>query len=123
MTYNNIIEMKKFREEEIQRAVRSTARKRYRIKSTFKFATFIAIIGAIIFFSALTVINADFAIADSKDSYITYVVKPGDTLWEIATSEMDANVDVRKSVYIIEETNKISSADLKPGMELIIPIR
>jgi nucleoid-associated protein YgaU len=50
----------------------------------------------------------------------TYVVQPGDTLWNIALS-VDKQHDTRAVVDEIERLNGMTSADLKPGQVLILP--
>jgi LysM repeat protein len=49
----------------------------------------------------------------------TYVVKPTDTLWSIAT-RTDAG-DVREGVWKLEQRNHLSSATLTPGQVLVLP--
>lgn len=57
----------------------------------------------------------------SKIKYSKIVVSPGDTIWSIATDYIDSNTDVRKLVYEIRDINKLSSAIILPGQELLIP--
>ena len=50
----------------------------------------------------------------------SYVVRPGDTLWEIATRQYDG--DPREGVWRIRERNGLRSADgLMPGQVLVLP--
>jgi LysM repeat protein len=49
----------------------------------------------------------------------TYVVRPGDTLWSIA-SRAGAG-DVREGVWEIEQRNHLRSAILQPGQRLRLP--
>lgn len=50
-----------------------------------------------------------------------HVVKPGDTLWAIAKLHMPDGADIREYVYLLRETNGLSSAHLTPGQLLSIP--
>lgn len=51
----------------------------------------------------------------------TVVVKPGDTLWALA-SEVDAAADPRTVIGTIIELNKLrSAADIHPGDRLVVP--
>jgi LysM repeat protein len=50
----------------------------------------------------------------------TYVVQPGDTLWNIALS-VDKQHDTRAVVDEIQRLNGMSSAELKPGQVLVVP--
>lgn len=61
--------------------------------------------------------------AKSNNNQITTVtVQEGDTLWSIASS-YNIDKDIRKSVYIIRELNKLDTAIIMPGQELMIPIK
>ena len=48
-----------------------------------------------------------------------YVVKPGDTLWELAVERYDG--DPREAVWRIRERNRLASSALAPGTELSLP--
>ena len=49
----------------------------------------------------------------------TYVVKPTDTLWSIATRTYAG--DVREGVWKLEQRNRLRSTTLTPGQVLQIP--
>ncbi len=51
----------------------------------------------------------------------TYVVRAGDTLWEIARSEVGEAADPRPVVARIAEVNGLDGADLEVGTELVLP--
>lgn len=48
------------------------------------------------------------------------VVQPGDSLWTIAAAQYPED-DVRAQVDAIESANHLSSAQLSPGEELVLP--
>jgi LysM repeat protein len=48
-----------------------------------------------------------------------YVVRPGDTLWSIASRT--GSGDVREGVWQIEQGNHLTSATLYPGERLRVP--
>lgn len=50
----------------------------------------------------------------------TYVVRPGDTLWAIASSRFPG-VDPRRAIAAIEGSNGLAGPDLVPGQALRIP--
>ena len=50
-----------------------------------------------------------------------YVVRPGDTLWELATNRYGG--DPREGVWRIRERNDLSGAELQAGMILYVPAR
>ena len=56
-------------------------------------------------------------------TYIEYYVKPGDTLWDIAKSYSNNNVDLRDFVREIEEKNQLTSAAIYIGDMLLVPTR
>lgn len=58
----------------------------------------------------------------NSNQYTTITVQEGDTLWSIASSN-NINKDIRKTVYIIRKLNKLDSAIILPGQELVIPIK
>jgi hypothetical protein len=57
--------------------------------------------------------------SDGAGPHVRYVVKPGDTLWEIADARLDG--DPREGVWWITERNGLSSPTLQPGQVLYIP--
>ncbi len=48
-----------------------------------------------------------------------YVVRPGDTLWEIADERYDG--DPREAVWRIQQRNGLTDATLAPGDVLVLP--
>jgi nucleoid-associated protein YgaU len=50
-----------------------------------------------------------------------YVVRPGDTLWELASERFGG--DPRAGVWEIRERNDLAGALLEPGMILYLPAR
>jgi LysM repeat protein len=49
----------------------------------------------------------------------TYVVRPADTLWSIATSHYPG--DPRAAVWRLKERNGLDDAILLPGQRLVLP--
>ena len=49
----------------------------------------------------------------------TYVVKPTDTLWSIASHSYAG--DVREGVWKLEQRNHLASATITPGQVLVLP--
>jgi LysM repeat protein len=48
-----------------------------------------------------------------------YLVKPGDSLWSIATGHYPG--DPREGVWKIEQRNRLAGATLQPGERLVLP--
>jgi nucleoid-associated protein YgaU len=59
------------------------------------------------------------AAGGSSHAGARHVVKPGDTLWEIASDHYDG--DPRGAVWRIQERNGLTSPALVPGMTLYLP--
>ncbi|MBO8167608.1 MAG: LysM peptidoglycan-binding domain-containing protein [Thermoanaerobacteraceae bacterium] len=76
--------------------------------------TMIFILGAAVF---------DFseARAGSDSGLAVVVVERGDTLWSIC-KELGVKGDLRLTIYRIREINGLSSADIYPGQELLVPV-
>jgi LysM repeat protein len=49
----------------------------------------------------------------------SYVVKPTDTLWSIASRSYGG--DVREGIWKLEQRNHLASATIRPGQRLILP--
>jgi LysM repeat protein len=49
----------------------------------------------------------------------TYVVKPTDTLWSIASRY--GGGDVREGIWKLEQRNHLATATLHPGQKLVLP--
>ena len=51
----------------------------------------------------------------------TYVVDPGDTLWEIADALAAPGADIRDTVDSIMELNSFDGATIYPGQAILLP--
>ena len=62
--------------------------------------------------------------ADAREAAPRVVVRPGDTLWEIARAVVGSEGDPRPLVERIREANGIASSEpLLPGTSLVVPAR
>lgn len=52
----------------------------------------------------------------------TYIVKPGESLWSYASAITPEGGNVSDSVERLEELNQMSSADLKAGDRIMVPV-
>ncbi len=51
----------------------------------------------------------------------TVVVRPGDTLWDIAAAALPS-ADPRSTINVIEDLNGLDAADgITPGLQLVVP--
>lgn len=96
-------------------------RKKYRIKSKFRFITSLVIMAGLFLgiFGAITGINVSTAL--TQPQYEQVCISSGDTLWKIANEYKGENTDTRKAVYEICKVNDIEASDLQPGMVISIP--
>jgi LysM repeat protein len=52
---------------------------------------------------------------------VTVVVRPGDTLWQIAAAHSSSG-DLRDAVRAIEQLNGLSDASIVAGQKLYVPV-
>lgn len=96
-------------------------RKKYRIKSKFRFITsMIIMIGLIVGgISLITGMNKSFAL--TQPQFTEVEVCYGDTLWDIANTYKSDDTDTRRAVYEICKANDIEASDLESGMVIQVP--
>ncbi|MBQ3611785.1 MAG: LysM peptidoglycan-binding domain-containing protein [Firmicutes bacterium] len=96
-------------------------RKKYRIKSKFRFITsMIIMIGLLVGgISLITGMNKSFAL--TQPQFTEVEVCYGDTLWDIANTYKSDDTDTRRAVYEICKANDIEASDLEPGMVIRVP--
>lgn len=85
-----------------------------------KLGRFVLII--IIISSILIPVTGYKAKGNNTVKYIKVTVYPGDTLWSIASEHNESKSDIRKVVHNIRTANKLDSAVIVPGQELVIPL-
>lgn len=96
--------------------------KKYRIKSKFRFVTFMIIViglavGAIGYFSGYGISTA----LTDPYSEVKVEVVSGDTVWDIAYEYKSSDKDIRKAVYEICQANELDDGHIEEGMTLTIP--
>ena len=101
--------------------MKETRGKKYRIKSKFRFITFVVVIAcmAVGIFGFASGLNTSVAITEPQNQQIE--VAAGDTLWDIANDYKSNDTDTRYAVYQICKANDISAEDLQAGMVITIP--
>jgi len=57
--------------------------------------------------------------SDGAGHEATYVVRPADTLWSIASTHYHG--DVRKGIWRIQERNHLATSTLTPGQAIVVP--
>lgn len=100
-------------------------RKKYRIKSKFRFTIFIAVlvVGAAFVSGTLLGFNDASSLSEepAEPAYITVEVCDGDTLWRLADEYGPRSADRRQVVYEICKVNNVDSGKIYPGQSLLIP--
>ena len=61
------------------------------------------------------------AVSAVSKSFITYTVRPGDTLWSYAKSITDKNGNISDSVDYLMQLNNLESPDLEVGQSIRVP--
>ena len=81
------------------------------------------IVSLALLFLAITPLAISLAFTDNT-TYTTVYVKPGDTVWQIASKYTTDKDDVREVVFEIRKINKLdNNAHVYPGQALKVPVR
>ena len=97
-------------------------KRKYRIKSKFRFTIFSAAVLVLAVFLTGTALGANDAASLSEEpSYIQVEIMAGDTLWNIASEYGPKDVDRRRIVYEICQINEIDAGSIRPGQAILIP--
>ncbi|MBV8066568.1 MAG: LysM peptidoglycan-binding domain-containing protein [Candidatus Eremiobacteraeota bacterium] len=70
---------------------------------------------------ALPMLSSMRLYAATAQSYVTVTVRPGDTLWSIASTHAGPSSDVQEVVDRISSANHLQGGSLQPGERLRIP--
>ena len=121
--YYKTIEKNKRSERADRTMMRTTGRRKYRIKSRLRFTIFIVILLLMTVTAANAVLGFYNADGLTEQEYMQIQVESGDTLWSIADEYMPDDMDRRESVHIISSANDINASQLYPGQILDIPVQ
>ena len=97
-------------------------KKKYRIKSKFRFTLFMTIAILMFISAAGTIIGANNAESLTRPVYSEITVQSGDTLWNLADEFGPDDKDLREVVFAICEINDISADSIYPGQTILIPV-
>lgn len=97
-------------------------KKKYRIKSKFRFTLFLSIAMVMVISLAGTLIGENHAESLTKPVYSEIIIQSGDTLWNLAEEFGPDDKDVRQVVYEICKINDISADSIYPGQTILIPV-
>lgn len=91
------------------------------LKNRERFFTFVILV-AIFIVGTIVLLNIDNnAFGYSQPEYRFVYIDQGDTLWNIAQSNIKPGKDIREYIYEIKQINNLSSSELFVGQELLIP--
>lgn len=86
-----------------------------------KHRALVTIIILVLLFTVFSILYA--RLAASSPEPVVYVVRKGDTLWNICKSYYGDNQDVRKMVWQVRELNGITDpGELQPGQQIYLPV-
>lgn len=96
-------------------------RKKYLLKSKLRFSVFITVLVLFIAMGLWVLLDSQGAVTADTQEYIQVQIADGDTLWQLAKDYMPKELDAREAVYIISNTNDLTSAEISPGQIIRIP--
>jgi len=98
---------------------RRAAARRRRLRGLSRLALLVVVLLATVW------IGVRVANATSNAASVTerqYVVRTGDTLWDLARRSYPGDLDTRQLIFRIERRNGLANADIHPGETLVLPI-
>lgn len=96
-------------------------KKKYKIKSKFRFTLFATLAIMLVISITGTVIGDNTSDSLTKATYAQIQVQAGDTLWNLAKEFGPENQDLRNVVYEICQLNHITADSIYPGQIISIP--
>jgi len=96
-------------------------KKKYYIKSKFRFTIFLVIILLTSVFSVSTLLGLNSVQSMTKPIYTEVQIESGDSLWTLAKEYGPTNTDPRRIIYKICLLNNITAENIQPGQVIMIP--
>lgn len=96
-------------------------KRKYKIKSKFRFTLFVALAIVLVMSLTSTIIGNNTADSLTKMTYSEIQIQSGDTLWNLAKEFGPKDQDTRKVVHEICKLNNISADTIYPGQIISIP--
>lgn len=90
------------------------------MKLTRKGKKCLVFVSVLILLSVFALSQISVSADKERPDYISYIVRPNDSLWSIA-EEYGNDDDIRKTVYEIQKLNGVEADSLKVGTRLFIP--
>ena len=96
-------------------------KKKYRIRSKFRFTLFLTVVILMAISLTGTIFGINDAESLTKPVYSEIMIQSGDTLWNLAEEFGPDDQDIREIVYEICKLNDISADSIYPGQTILIP--
>ncbi|NLY70579.1 MAG: hypothetical protein GX076_02695 [Clostridiales bacterium] len=96
--------------------------RKYRIKSHFRFCTFLTLALILIIVATGTVLGFNDSAGITKEQYVEIKIIAGDNLWNLARLYGPKDQDIRRIVHRICMINNISAHEIQPNQNILIPI-
>lgn len=97
-------------------------RKHIRIKSKFRFITFLVLLILVLGIGFGRITGIGVANGVNEPEYATVEVNTGDTLWNIAERYASNDQDVREVVYKISRINDLDQDTITAGQTIKVPL-
>ncbi|UQA79081.1 LysM peptidoglycan-binding domain-containing protein [Gardnerella vaginalis] len=95
------------------------ANKDYKKRKNKSFIRFIVFVALVCF--AWIIFTPKPAVSAVSKSFVTYTVRPGDTLWSYAKTITNKDSNISDSVDYLMQINNLDSADLEVGQSIRVP--
>lgn len=103
-------------------AYRGAVRRTNAVRSDRRGKVMAVVLAAALAWGGLAMLTAEPARSDTgATQVISYIVRPGDTLWSYASSITPAGQDVSETVDELISLNNLESGALRAGQRLIVP--
>ena len=96
-------------------------KKKYRIKSKFRFCAAVTIMLIILISATGNLIGENQALSLTKPAYTEIMIVTGDTLWDLAKAYGPTDRDIREVVHAICKINNTSADKIQSGQKILIP--
>lgn len=112
---NHLVLVKDYPQTPAKQPIRLTRRGR-------RVVALLALIPIVITFLLIGTRGAQASDASAAAMTATIVVKPGQSLWDVAAA-INPNKDPRETIWVIQQLNGMSTSEVLAGQELIVPTR
>lgn len=112
---NHLVLVKDYPQRPAKQPIRLTRRGR-------RVVALLALIPIVITFLLIGTRGAQASDASAQAMSATIVVKPGQSLWDVAAA-INPNKDPRETIWVIQQLNGMTTSEVLAGQELTVPTR